>query len=155
MITLERSRIVDSSPEEVFAVLSDPNRLASILPRVQKIETLERHTNSARLATHMSIGNGFGTIRCEGDLHWVAPREIVFTVRKPLPVENNWSLKAVPGGTEIHVTMSLDLAPMLGPFAQFVPTVAVSDMLSKDLEATLNQIARCVENGANERAVAA
>jgi uncharacterized protein YndB with AHSA1/START domain len=155
MITLKRSRTIPASPEEVFAVLSDPDRLSSLLPRIQRIEILERHTDHARLATHMAIGNGLGTVRCEGDLRWVAPREITFTVRKPLPVENNWTLQAVPGGTEIVVTMSLDLTPMLGPFAKFVPTVAVSDMLSQDIEATLTQIARYVTATPNERAVAA
>ena len=155
MITLKRTRTISASPEEIFAVLADPSLLPKLLPRVQRVEVLERHPDRARLATHMALGNGFGTVRCEGDLRWVAPREIVFTVRKPLPVENNWTLTAVPGGTEISVTMSLDLAPMLGPFAKFVPTVAVSDMLSQDLEATLSQIARFVTSTSNERAVAA
>jgi carbon monoxide dehydrogenase subunit G len=155
MITMNRSRIIPASPEQIFDVLSDPDRLATILPRIQSIETLERHNDHARLATHMAIGNGFGTIRCEGDLRWVAPHTIVFTVQKPVSVENHWLLKAVPGGTEVLVTMSLDLTPMLGPFAQFVPTVAVSDMLGRDLDITLNQIAHCLANDFKERAVAA
>lgn len=155
MITLTRSRTVAASPEEIFALLSDPNQLTTLLPRIQRVEVLERHADHARLATHMSLGHGFGTVRCEGELHWNAPHEINFTVQKPLPVQNNWSLVAVPDGTEISVTMSLDLAPMLGPFAQFVPTVAVSDMLSRDLEDTLNQIADAVAPALQERAVAA
>jgi ribosome-associated toxin RatA of RatAB toxin-antitoxin module len=156
MITLKRARLVEATPQEIFDTLADPQELTRLIPRVQRVDVLERHADHARIVTHMALGGAFGTIRCEGELRWVEPQSLSFTVRKPLPIENRWSFTPVAGGTEVEVQMSLDLTPMLGPFAQFVPTVAVSDMLSKDLDSTLDRIAaRMASVNLKERAVAA
>ncbi|MCU0490447.1 MAG: SRPBCC family protein [Chloroflexaceae bacterium] len=137
-----RSYIENATPEEVFAALSDPKTLTTLLPRVQKVEMLDQQASSARLITHMGLGGIFGTIRCEGDLSWVEPKEILFQVRKPLPVETRWLLVPAVNGTDLQATMSLNLTPLLGPMAQFVPTDAVADMIAKELEGTLASIAR-------------
>jgi hypothetical protein len=104
----------------------------------------------------MSLGGMFGTIRCEGDLTWTEPGEILFKVLTPVPVETRWTLSPAVNGTDLQATMSLDLAPMLGPMAAFVPVDAVSNLLAKELESALKSIR---ENSANkgllERAVAA
>jgi carbon monoxide dehydrogenase subunit G len=159
MITVTRRAYIESSsPEEVFASLSDPNRIGQLLPRVHKVEMLNRDLESrtARLVTYMSLGGMFGTIRCEGDLTWTEPGEILFKVRTPVPVETRWTLNQAVNGTDLQATMSLDLAPMLGPMAAFVPVQAVSDMLAKELESALKAIQSSSEkNMLRERAVAA
>jgi carbon monoxide dehydrogenase subunit G len=151
MITVSRrSTIEGASPAEVFASLSDPNRIGQLLPRVSKVEMLDRNleTRTARLVTHMSLGGMFGTIRCEGDLTWTEPGEILFKVRTPVPVETRWTLTPAVGGTDLHASMALNLDPMLGPMAAFVPVQAVADMLAKELEAALKAIS---ESSANQR----
>lgn len=157
MITVDRRSYIEGvTPEEVFAALSDPKSLTQLLPRVRKAEVLSRGDNSARLVTHMTLGGLFGAIRCEGDLSWVEPREIVFRVRTPLPVETRWVLTAGVNGTDLHATMLLDLTPLLGPMAQFVPTSAVADMIGAELEQALKTITeRCGDLVQRERAVAA
>lgn len=153
-----RAYIEGTTPEAIFAALSDPKSIASILPRVQKVEMLSRDevTRKARLVTHMGLGGIFGTIRCEGDLTWEDGREILFTVRTPVPVETRWTLSSGVNGAEIRASMSLDLAPMLGPMAAFVPTQQVADMLAAELESALKAIAREVSTAQmRERAVAA
>jgi carbon monoxide dehydrogenase subunit G len=159
MITVTRRAYIESSsPEEVFASLSDPSRIGQLLPRVEKVEMLNRNmeTHTARLVTYMSLGGIFGTIRCEGDLTWTEPGEILFKVRTPVPVETRWTLSPAVNGTDLQATMSLDLAPMLGPMAAFVPVQAVSDMLAKELESALTSIqAGSANKGLRERAVAA
>jgi hypothetical protein len=113
-------------------------------------------TRTARLVTHMSLGGMFGTIRCEGDLTWTEPGEILFKVRTPVPVETRWTLASAVNGTDLQASMALDLDPMLGPMAAFVPVQAVSDMLAKELESALTAIAKSSANqGLRERAVAA
>lgn len=155
MITIKRTKLVDATPQEVFDTLADPQELTRLVPRVQRVDVLERHADWARIVTHMALGGIFGTIRCEGELRWVEPQSLSFTVRKPLPLENRWSFTPVAGGTEVTVHMSLDLAPLLGPFAQFVPVGAVNDMLGHDLDSTLQRIAaRIASAGIKERAVA-
>jgi carbon monoxide dehydrogenase subunit G len=159
MITVTRRAYIESrSPEEVFASLSDPNRIGQLLPRVQKVEMLnpDMEACTARLVTHMSLGGIFGTIRCEGDLTWTEPSEIVFKVRTPVSVETRWTLNAAVNGTDLQATMALDLAPLLGPMAAFVPVQAVSDMLAKELESAIKAIRENSQpKGLRERAIAA
>lgn len=144
MITVSRRSYIESiTPEQLFAALSDPALIGQLLPRVQKVEMLSRNeaAREARLATHMSMGGIFGSIRCEGDLTWQEPHEIVFKVLSPLPVETKWLLKPRLDGTEIQASMGLDLAPMLGPLAAFVPPREVGEILTKELDAALKTIA--------------
>ncbi len=159
MITVSRRNYIEAAtPDDVFAALADPNRISQLLPRFQKVEIKNRdmEARTARLITHMSLGGIFGTIRCEGDLTWTEPSEILFKVRTPVPVETRWTLSSAVNGTDLQATMALDLDPMLGPMASFVPVQAVSDILAKELESALKSISeRCSGKKLRERAVAA
>ncbi|GAB4439113.1 MAG: SRPBCC family protein [Chloroflexi bacterium OHK40] len=153
-----RAHLEGATPAAIFAALSDPKSIGQLLPRVQKVELLNRDEvgRKARLVTHMSMGGIFGTIRCEGDLTWEDGREILFKVRTPLPVETRWTLVPGVNGTEIQATMGIDLAPMLGPMAAFVPVQTVSEMLGTELEGALKAIAvKLRDEAPRERAVAA
>ena len=118
-----RIRIPGVHPEQVFALLSEQTVSGSLLPRVRRVELLDRDETArrARLVTHMSMGGVFGTIRCEGELTWQDNREVVFLVRTPLPVETRWTLVPATDGTDLQASMGLDLVPLLGPMAAFVP----------------------------------
>ena len=151
MITVNRTRHIDATPEAIFAALSDPARLSRLLPRVRRIEFIERAADHARIATHMALGP-FGDLRCEGEVRWQADREVVFSSRLPVPVESRWTLTPANGGTDLHAALSLDLAPLIGPFAAFVPSEQVIRMLGPDLDAALAELASRVE-GQREQAV--
>lgn len=159
MITVtRRSYIEAATPQDIFLSLSDPNRIGQLLPRMQKVEmsNFDELNCKARLVTYMSLGGIFGTIRCEGDLTWVEPSEILFKVQTPLPVETRWMLNDALNGTEIEATMSINLEPMLGPMSAFVPVQTVSDILAKELESALNSIKEgSARRIMRERAVAA
>lgn len=153
-----RAYIEHTTPEAIFTALSDPKSIGKLLPRVQKVEMLNRDdvNRKARLVTHMGLGGIFGTIRCEGDLTWVEPREILFKVRTPVPVETRWTLTPAVNGVDVQATMTLDLTPMLGPMAAFVPTQQVADMLAAELDSALKAIATQLRDaGLRERAAAA
>ena len=153
-----RAYIEGTTPEAIFAALSDPKSIGQLLPRVQKVEMLNRDdvARRAKLVTHMGLGGIFGTIRCEGDLTWEDDKEILFQVRTPVPVETRWLLAPGVNGAEVRASMSLDLSPMLGAMAAFVPVQQVSDMLAAELESALKAIAkRMYDEGTKERAVAA
>ncbi len=151
-----RCHIEGVTPEQVFTTLSDPALISQILPRVQKTELFDRDdvARRARLVTYMSMGGLFGTIRCEGDLTWQDNREIVFTVRTPLPVETRWVLSQAVNGTELQVVMGIDLTPLLGMMASFVPEKTVADMLGADLETALRGVARQTRQTLAARAAA-
>ena len=75
MIRINRTRYIEATPEAVFAALSDPNNLTGLMPRVRRVEMLDRQPDRARIATQMTIGP-FSNIRSEGDVHWQAGREV-------------------------------------------------------------------------------
>ncbi len=151
-----RCHIEGVTPEQVFATLSDPALVSQILPRVQKTELLDRDdvARHARMITYMAMGGLFGTIRCEGELTWQDNREIVFSVRTPLPVETRWVLSPAINGTDLQATMSINLAPLLGMMASFVPEKTVTDMLGADLETALRGVARHTRQAVSSRAAA-
>jgi hypothetical protein len=153
MITVNRTRHIDATPAEIFAALSDPNKLAGLLPRVRRIEFIEREACYARIATHMALGP-FGDIRSEGEVRWQTDREVVFSSRLPVSIESRWTLAAVRSGTDVCAALSLDLAPLIGPFAAFIPADQVIRMIAPDLDSALAELASCVE-GQREQAVGA
>lgn len=139
MVRASRSRHIDAAPEVVFAALSDPALLPSMLPRVSKVDILSRTPEHARIATHMSFAP-FGTMRSEGDVHWRDGREVLFEAKKPVVVQARWSLSPANGGTDVTAELALDLAPMLGPLSGFVPDDQVRAMLVPDLDTALQAL---------------
>jgi len=144
MIHIHRIRHIDAAPEAVFVALSDPSNLAQLMPRVRQVDLIEHQPDRARIATYMTIGP-FANIRSEGDVRWQAGREVVFSSRRPLPVEARWILKPSGSGTDLQAMLSLDLAPLIGVLAAFVPHKDVANMVGPDLDAALAEIARRVE----------
>lgn len=144
MICVTCSRQINASASRVFSVLADPSSLAGIVPRVQRIAIVERKADSARVATELALGP-FGTLRSEGDVRWVADREVVFSTRRPVAVEACWTLVEHQGATLLHAALSLNLAPLIGPLTALVPANEVEKLIGPDLDAALAEIARRAE----------
>jgi carbon monoxide dehydrogenase subunit G len=144
MIHINRTRYINATPEAVFTALSDPDNLAGLMPRVRRVELIDRQPDRARIATQMTIGP-FSNIRSEGDVRWHAGREVVFSSRTPVQVEARWTLTPSGSGTDLQAALSLDLAPLIGLLAAFVPQKDVANMVGPDLDAALAEIARRVE----------
>src|SRR5690348_7226529 len=128
MIYINRTRYIQATPDQVFAALSDPEHLSSLMPRVQHVELLDRRADRARIATQMAIGP-FSNIRSEGDVRWQAGREVVFRSHRPAPVEVRWLLTPCGDGTNLQAAFSLDLAPLIGVLAGFIPQQEVANMV--------------------------
>jgi carbon monoxide dehydrogenase subunit G len=144
MIHIKRVRYIDATPEAVFAALSDSSNLAGLMPRVRRVEMIDRQPDRARIATQMTIGP-FSNIRSEGDVRWHAGREVVFSSRTPVAVEARWILTPSGSGTDLQAALSLDLTPLIGILAAFVPQKDVANMVGPDLDAALAEVARRVE----------
>jgi hypothetical protein len=63
----------------------------------------------------------------------------------PVPVEARWTLTPSGSGTDVQAALSLDLAPLIGMLAAFVPQKDVANMVGPDLDAALAEVARRVE----------
>jgi hypothetical protein len=145
MIRINRVRYIDAMPGAVFAALSDPNSLVGLMPRVRRVEMIDRQPDRARIATEMAIGP-FSNIRSEGDVRWQNGREVVFSSRTPLPIEARWTLTPTGSGTVLQAALSLDLTPLIGILAAFVPHKDVANMVGPDLDSALAEVARRVEH---------
>jgi carbon monoxide dehydrogenase subunit G len=143
-VVVSRARHIAAPPAAVFAALARPEGLAGILPRVKKIEVLQQSETQARIVTHMQL-TPFNSIRAEGEVRWQGTREIVFRTTEPAGVETRLELRPTASGTNLYATLALDLAPMLGPLAAFVPHDQVAKAAEPDLDNTIDAIARAVE----------
>lgn len=145
MITVIRSRHMDASPERIFTLLSDPDLLLELLPRVRRVDFRERGQNHARITTYMDLKPlPLGEIRSEGDVSWREGRELIFRSQRPIPVEARWTLTPNSAGTHVNARLSIELAGLLGPLAAFVPERQVQDIVGPNIEAALERVARRV-----------
>ncbi|MBC8164045.1 MAG: SRPBCC family protein [Roseiflexaceae bacterium] len=144
MIEVTCTRFVRGSPAHIFEILADPTNLARMLPRVRRIDVLEQFDDHARIATHMAFGP-FGTVRNEGEARWRDGSEISFISRTPIFVETRWQIVPANAGATVNVILRLDLAPLIGPLAGFIPPRQVVEMVAPELEAALAALATQVE----------
>ncbi len=142
--TAECSRLIHALPTAIFTFMAEPRNLAAILPRVQRVEVLRRVGNTARVRTHMTIGP-IGTFAAEGDVYWQTERELCFRATQPVLVESRWTLVPEAANTRVTITMTLDLTPMLGPLAGFIPPSSIAALIVPDLDTALAALARRVE----------
>jgi carbon monoxide dehydrogenase subunit G len=141
MIKVTRKiRIESANPHDVFMVLSNPEGLTHLMPRLRKATLEDSGEDKARLTLCVSVGSVFGTICFNGNLRWEEPEKIIFRVGKPVDAEIHWTLTPADEDTIVAVSISLDLAPLLGPMAGFVPQDMVSDIIGKELEHALREI---------------
>ncbi|NJP04275.1 MAG: SRPBCC family protein [Chloroflexaceae bacterium] len=141
MITVHlQSYVNGATPKQVFDALSDPSGLKTLMPRLSRVEYERTSPTTAHVVMYISIGGMFGLIRCDGVLEWIEPGNIIFTVNNPLPVKNEWIIKPTARGTEVNIQLNLDLRPFLGPMANFVPTIAVEDLVRRELKHAVAQI---------------
>src|SRR5690348_5812952 len=98
MFHVLRSRQINAPVSRVFGALADPSGLAGIVPRVQRIAIVGRNADSARVATDLALGP-FGTLHSQGDVRWIADRELVFSTQRPVAVEARWTLAEHQGAT--------------------------------------------------------
>lgn len=152
MITIQMQATIDNAtPGDVFHAVSDPQGLKTLLPRMKRIDHTPLGHDRARVVMHISIGSIFGTIPCDGILSWVEPREILFRVTTPLPVENRWVLTGDGHRTHLDINLWLDLAPFLGTMTRYVPQQIVKDMMRKELTHAVHQIPRRLREQRHEQ----
>lgn len=146
MLRVERKMNIEgATPDEVFVVLSNPEILHGLMPRLRKASVEESSDKQARLTLCLSINSMFGTICFAGSLIWNEPDEVIFRVKNPLNAEIRWIITPSENGSLVTVKASLDLKPLLGPMAHFVPQDIVRELMGKEFDHALRQIAVRVE----------
>jgi carbon monoxide dehydrogenase subunit G len=142
-IVIERSRVLDASPEQVYAALSDPQGLGRLLPRVSRLRIQPTGDSTANLTTWM-LFPVIGEVQTEGELSWQANREVVYRSHSTLPVTARWTIQPHPRGALLTGELDLNLLPLLGPMAAFVPEKSVQDVMARELEKALDALEQAV-----------
>jgi hypothetical protein len=78
-------------------------------------------------------------------VRWLTDRELSFQARRPVAISTRWTLTPAERNTQLHAAMELDLAPLMGPLAAFVPAESVAALVGPDMDATLSAIAEHLE----------
>lgn len=143
MITLKQeSMIAHARPDQVFQSLADPNGLTNLLPRIEEVHYTPTGENQAHIVMAVRIGAAFGTIRCEGTLTWEPNQTLTLTIHTPLPVRTHWTFQPDDTGTRMTIHFQLDLVPLLGPFAAYVPTESVRQLIRAELRHAIEHVAQ-------------
>lgn len=143
MITLKHeSTIAHARPEQVFRSLADPQGLTTLVPRLQEVHYTPTGERQAHIVMDVFIGVPFGTIRCEGTLTWEPDHTLTLTIHTPLPVRTHWLFHPDGSGTRLTIHFELNLAPLLGPFAAYVPTESVRHIIRTELRHAMNHVAQ-------------
>lgn len=139
-ISLERSRVLDATPGAIYRALSDPQGLARLLPRVTRLKMRQTSEQTADLTTWMRFPV-VGEVQTEGELSWQEPKEVVYRSKSTLPVTARWTIEPQAQGTLLSATLDLDLVPLLGSMAAFVPAASVKDVMGRELDKALDAVA--------------
>jgi carbon monoxide dehydrogenase subunit G len=142
-IVLRRSRVLEASPAEVYGALSDPQGLGRLLPRVTRLRMRKTGEHSADLTTWMQFPV-VGEVQTDGELAWQENQEVVYRSRSTLPVTARWTIAAHPEGALLTGELDLNLVPLLGPLARFVPEQSVKDVMAKELDKAIDALTSAV-----------
>jgi carbon monoxide dehydrogenase subunit G len=149
MIYVDRQRrMTTATPEEIFSLFEDPADFLSLIPRVRKTHITHTTGHDLSLQMWLALGGVFGTAHVKGALHWAAPHEVVFHAHTSLEGTIHWTLSPAHyhEGTDLRITAQLDIAPMLGPMAFFVPETSVERKIGNALGEAFDSLSALVEH---------
>ncbi|MEA2499678.1 MAG: hypothetical protein QOH26_2083 [Actinomycetota bacterium] len=101
---------IDRSPEEVFALISDPDRYPDFFSGLTRWSLLsDKPGFDARYRVLMKVGSieAGGTVRVT---YWHEPTAIKWTSEQGIHQYGKWRLRPADGGTDVALTIGFDLS---------------------------------------------
>lgn len=142
MIQVERRKTIAAPVDVVKAALSDVEHLDRLLRRVERVEVQGSTAERARVTLALRTSR-FGVMRIDGEAR-LLPNGTRFVAVKPLQIDSRWTVEARGDATEVTAQLAIELAPILGAFARFVPARMVESKLSQELDESLQALERLV-----------
>lgn len=144
MISVERTRTINASVENVRAALSDPQQLQQIIPGVRSVEIVSRTTEQARVVVTTGLTLP-GADRIEGDAI-ITKDGTQFSAVEPVPMSLH--LTAVPHNHNAEVTARIEteIPPALGAMARFIPQHVIEQRIGAELDRALERLERGVRS---------
>ena len=143
MIRLQRSLLVEREPEEVFRLLSDPDRYPQFMVGITRWRPLsgDKRGPGARYRILMRVGSieAGGVVRVE---RWDENRVIEWVSERGIHQTGRWELEPAASGTDVRLTLEFDLSG--GPVGRVVERLA-GRMVARNMYATLLAVRRLLE----------
>lgn len=135
---MRRERVLAAAPDEVWAVVGDPGRLAEWWPRVERVESLDgagfTEVYRTKKGTPVRADFRIATLEAEQELRVVQQLEGTPFARIFATASKQISLAAAEGGT--RVGLELDQTPAgMARFGSFMVRGAMRKQLDEGLSA--------------------
>ena len=112
MTTVERSRLVDAAPTEVWKVLSEFETISSWAPNVEHSCLLTEETSDVGTTRRVQVGR---SALAETVVEWEEPHTLSYSLKGLPPVirsaTNTWRLEPTEDGTKVRLTTDIDAGP--------------------------------------------
>jgi ribosome-associated toxin RatA of RatAB toxin-antitoxin module len=142
---LERTALIGVNPDVAFRLISDPTRYPEFFSGLTRWEprSRKRRGPGARFRVLMRVGSieAGGIVRIAA---WREDEMIAWRAESGLDHRGRWTLRSVPGGTELRLELEFRLQ---GPASRLVERL-VGRILSRNMAATFLAVQRLLEHEA-------
>ena len=112
MTTVERSRLVDAAPTEVWKVLSEFGTISSWAPNVEHSCFLTEGASNVGTTRRVQVGR---SALIETVVEWEEPHTLSYSLKGLPPVirsvTNTWRLEPTEDGTKVRLISNIDAGP--------------------------------------------
>lgn len=137
MYSVTRSRWLPYSPDVIYQVLTDPNKLVQIVKRIEGLTVLERDGEKGRAIAQIDLP-GKKTINAEGFVEGVPGKYLTFYANEPFKLRNVWELSPEENrltfGTRVQYSLAMDLSTIVEFWSKLILNAFLSAELDRDLE---------------------
>ena len=139
MQEIKRTQWLPYSAEAIYTVLTDVEKFAQIVKRVDSLTVLERDDIRGKVKAVVDLPGG-KIFQTEGVVIGDHNQNLSFQTQEPFPLEIHWALQAETRnhtmGTLVDYTIRVDLSPIIA----FVPDVVLNGYLSAEMDGDLKRL---------------
>ncbi len=139
MQSIERERWLPFAIETTYTTLTDVDKFAKIVKRIDALHVLEREGANGRVNAVIDLPGG-KLIETEGAVEGEDNQFLQFKSEEPFPMVIRWELKSETqddiSGTLVHYHVQLDLSSILS----VLPTMILNGFLSAEMEGDLTRL---------------
>lgn len=148
MQSVSRSVWLPYRPKQIYQVLTDPDKLAAIVKRLEHIEVLERNGEEGKVMATIDLPGG-KSLETPGYVQGVPEQRLSFSTKEPVVLNIIWQLSPATeegiAGTAIIYTIEVDFSPV----ATFISGVMLKGYISSEMKRDLRTLERIMERLSN------
>ena len=148
MQTINRTAWLPFAPDQIYTVLTDPEKLSAVVKRLEHIEVLERDGEHGKVMATLDLPGG-KTLQTPGEVNGIPGEALSFSTIEPVVLNITWGLKAEAQdgihGTAIDYGIAVDFSPV----AAFISGVMLKGYISSEMKRDLRALERLMDQEFN------